>query len=908
MSTKAFRCGTAFFAAMLCIWCAAGNGEEPKKSPPTKEQIAKWIRELGDNDFEVRQSASKRLWETGKTSEALLREALSSDDAEVVRRSRELLDKFKWGIYPDTPENIVQLIEQYRSSEDEAPRREAIVKLLDADTAGLAALVRIAHAEENEAARTLVIENVTAASAQALPHVLMDGDYATLEDLLEVCALESTDPNIEAPVYNYVAFCLLDKRLDDRVKQFKGRFDVKPSASVRRLLVHLLCVKGDLAEARKVAGDDDRLLEHVLHQQRDWKALAERKAENAADEPGKMALAAAYHHLAGNTKEANRILDAMRKHIEDNLQPGANGDPNISTSVLLVARALMLNDRTKDALDLLRKDAKIAGQFEMAVDVLAMQTRIKEALELLDEAPAPNPESRWQPDLKRARLLQQVGEKDKAVEIFKKLAGRIQPEADANYFCELIEAENECGFKDLAREHAVELLGRSINDALEQRVLAVFHPKENESAHIWWEVLRGDRDQDRKIDTAALFKQWQAIMDGKPVDAKWSEELARRAADKDKPDDERERGYLALAQASQAAGRQKEAQAHLEKACALQNAGISSFLKLGDLHAARQGWDKAADVYQRGAQHNRMEALPVYLSGWALIKAGQAEKGGKQIELSHWIPLGSAERRMDFAQELARRGFADDARRERELILRICGTSVGDNFEDEQRARSAAESLRAQAIDAVRRNQYLKAAEYSEIAMLPLHRPEISFALPASYFAVPQQIHRFRARGLLDQGKIEEALKEADYCQTNDLADIELPILMTAALEAKGRKKDADRIYAKVHDLMVEYCKQYPQSASGHNNIAWLCVRCRRDLPEGLKQAQRANELSPDTASYLDTLAEAHFQTGDKDKAVALMRRCTELEPKRSYFQKQLKRMEKGDPKSEVPEELGDED
>jgi Flp pilus assembly protein TadD len=192
--------------------------------------------------------------------------------------------------------------------------------------------------------------------------------------------------------------------------------------------------------------------------------------------------------------------------------------------------------------------------------------------------------------------------------------------------------------------------------------------------------------------------------------------------------------------------------------------------------------------------------------------------------------------------------------------------------------------------------------------MLPLSRPEISFALPASYFAVPQQIHRFRARGLLDHDKIEEALKEADYCQTNDAADIELPILMTAALESKDHKKDADRIYAKAHDVVAEYCKQYPQSAAGHNNIAWLCIRCRGDLQEGLKHAQKASDLSPDTASFLDTLAEAYFQTGDKEKAVALMRRCVELEPKRGYFQKQLKRMEKGDPKSEVPEELGDED
>ena len=36
--------------AVSCI-CAAGiRADEPKKSPPTKDQIAQWIRDLGDNE------------------------------------------------------------------------------------------------------------------------------------------------------------------------------------------------------------------------------------------------------------------------------------------------------------------------------------------------------------------------------------------------------------------------------------------------------------------------------------------------------------------------------------------------------------------------------------------------------------------------------------------------------------------------------------------------------------------------------------------------------------------------------------------------------------------------------------------------------------------------------------------
>src|SRR5262249_3464403 len=155
---------------------------------------------------------------------------------------------------------------------------------------------------------------------------------------------------------------------------------------------------------------------------------------------------------------------------------------------------------------------------------------------------------------------------------------------------------------------------------------------------------------------------------------------------------------------------------------------------------------------------------------------------------------------------------------------------------------------------------------------------------------------------------IDEALKEADYCLTNHPGDIELPILMTAQLEKKERKKDGERIYSRVYGTMAKYCEDYPQSSWAHNTLAWLCALCRRDLEAGLKHAQKANDLSADNAGYLDTLAELHFQTGNQNKALELARRCVELEPKRPYFRKQLQRIDKGDPKVEVPEELADED
>src|SRR5207248_1409590 len=77
--------------------------------------IRKAIEELGDDSFAVREQASQRLWSAGRAAEPALQAALKSADPEVARRARALLDRFEYGIYPDTPKNIVELVQQFRA-------------------------------------------------------------------------------------------------------------------------------------------------------------------------------------------------------------------------------------------------------------------------------------------------------------------------------------------------------------------------------------------------------------------------------------------------------------------------------------------------------------------------------------------------------------------------------------------------------------------------------------------------------------------------------------------------------------------------------------------------------------------------------------------------------------------------
>src|SRR5262249_35083305 len=94
-----------------CLLSAAVPRAQP---PQTEKEIAEAVRQLGDPRFAVREKASVFLRGAGRAAEAALREALKSEDNEVVRRARAILDQFKWGLFPDTPRPIAELVKQYQ--------------------------------------------------------------------------------------------------------------------------------------------------------------------------------------------------------------------------------------------------------------------------------------------------------------------------------------------------------------------------------------------------------------------------------------------------------------------------------------------------------------------------------------------------------------------------------------------------------------------------------------------------------------------------------------------------------------------------------------------------------------------------------------------------------------------------
>lgn len=264
------------------------------------------------------------------------------------------------------------------------------------------------------------------------------------------------------------------------------------------------------------------------------------------------------------------------------------------------------------------------------------------------------------------------------------------------------------------------------------------------------------------------------------------------------------------------------------------------------------------------------------------------------MEQAHALPLGDVPARAELAEELARRDLPELARRERELALRLgWGRSWSVNG-----------FLFFLAQDAAATHDYTRAADaYERIVAGVLGSEGLNFNESAANLWIPARAKALRARAALAAGRLEEALAHARACLDLSPGNITVAILLVPELAKRGRTADADSLYARAAAPHVRLCREYPQGALFHNDRAWLAACCRRDLDAALAHARQALELEPHSNSYRDTLAEVYFQRGETAKALELMRECLRTEPQRSYFAKQLRRFEAGDPSVPPPEE-----
>jgi HEAT repeat protein len=114
-----------------------------------RTQFQKWIEEMGDRKFSVRQAASKKLIEAGPVALPALREATNNADREIASRAKRCMAEIESGPRYDLPMSVVRqlvrarhektvdaLLEYFPTLADENFQAEVLKALAEAGTSG----------------------------------------------------------------------------------------------------------------------------------------------------------------------------------------------------------------------------------------------------------------------------------------------------------------------------------------------------------------------------------------------------------------------------------------------------------------------------------------------------------------------------------------------------------------------------------------------------------------------------------------------------------------------------------------------------------------------------------------------------------------------------------------------------
>ncbi len=898
--------GLCFSIAALAA--PAQDEKQPPKKAVTADDLKKAIANLGSPRFAVRDQAKKLLSEAGAAAEPLLEEAAKSADEEIANAAKSILEQFQWGLYPDTAKEVRDLIDAFRAG-SRSRRQEAIAGLLKRNPAPFPLIRRLISREADEDIRSNMLGSMYQRGRELAPELLVKGELDAAEQMLEEML-----PG--APVFilrDYAALMKLRGKLGSAIasleKQREQKGDVGEQAA--EALTYLYCNKGDWAAAQRAAVDSKRdgLVADISWRANDWKSLAsDAMGTDGANDLGAMA---AYLRVTGDMKGFDEKIAEITKLADDTMD---------DQELHQCAVALLLNGKSRDAVKILVDRKREMG---FTFDLLCAQLKFKEAFALVDEARRgdTDQDERDAIEVRRARLLYQLGEKDAAIQLFGKIAEQIRSNAQGELRSQqlrlahdLVRAMLQVGLRELASVYAVQFVnsfGKSDNFPRNIAVRFLLEPifgDDYDAVRAWLTQF----EREFPIEpTATAIKRVNDILTGKLDKRKLEEWIAVLL--KTQPDNmvDKQRnatrrpptrtGLSSLdlaASAYRAIADDAKTEEYLKKAA--ENAPTRDrWLALGDFQMKKEKYKEASEAFARAAitlvarpprqvlleelrdqldngdRVAHSPALAIYLQGLALLSAGNDLEGKRLVELAHWLPLGDETVRANLANELAKRDWADMAHLEADFLLK---TGDSDNV------------LGFLYKSAFKEKDYFKAAEYYEKWLIGSLRTGALFAESRGYLLAPQIVGTCRARGYLAKGEVEKAQAEALAILEATPGNIEFAIQLIPDLNKLGKKKEALDIYEKVWEPWERLCKDYPNSGYAHNSLAWLIAICGGELDVALKHAQKAVDLEPENAQHLDTLAEVYFRKGDRDKAISLMKKCAELDPKRSYYRKQLAR------------------
>lgn len=729
-----------------------------------------------------------------------------------------------------------------------------------------------------------------------VPYHLRRGEHREAKRLL------NENANDDVGRLRLATYLMATGQIDQQIAEVRERMGQAPSPDDARLLTYLLRADGDLDGACEAArtAEDPGLLKAVSVEARRWSEAAELQAAGPCPLPiptryrlaqgdeqrraEQLGLLAAYQRLAGRGEDCENSVAEIR---------ALAASPFAENALRwLYVESLLLNDRVDEGLELLTETYP-----SRAFHLLAHRYQFREALTLagwpedgsidrawLDALPTESgdadkqPVARLQFAIRVARTLHMLGKREDALQVIALLEDYADEQPDGRstsaprrqcwqYLCIALA---ELGYHERAWKAGARTL---LNAYSWPPMLSRLYPRRYEEARGWWTFFR------IRYGSETFARVHHVMNAPQDEDPEEFTALAEAGMDLAESFSGSNREYILTAVAGCC---RRRGQLEVARRCLERTGGSNSALAwaLADMLRDDERWGEAADAYDTAWENDRDELAALYLAGDALERAGQTDEGRRRKDQTHLLALDSRAR-LDMAQSLMRHGLEDEGIEQLRIVLR---TAPFEHWEWHEAVRRLGDHT----LD----KDAAEAADLFELSLLDDLRTYFFLLDYKDYLHTPSVIHRLRACAATDAGDFEVAGLEIQRALDASPGTTRVAEDLVPLLEQVGQKARADKLFEDLHSAYSEWTATHPDCGSLHNNIAWMSARCGRRLDEALQHAERATELAPSNASYLDTVAECHFRLGDREAAIRYSRQAVDLRPGSESLKRQFDRFQ----------------
>ena len=819
-----------------------------------EDGAAEWIDQLSNEKLSIRIEAQNKLWKAGASIQKELEQAALSKNPETSLRIAAIIRKIKLGITPDSPKEIVSLVESFANlSTDD--KKSAIEKLKESRQWRIALL--LFQNENDNIAKSQMRENVDGIAIVAARESLLAGDTATARKFLDDFSDDSK--NLMAKAWMARSDGTLEKEIADCSK-------LNDKKSIAYHLC-LLRVKGDraaaidLAEKNNFASTGAAL--QLLDGQPDmWLELRAPTFDSDSRELLEIYIALVKDR-SNSSKEHQSNVNRL---IKESLKGDDYQQRWLATHLLY---ALGLGEHADKALKALNP--------VMLFDQYVEQERIDEAIQILGLDPVKPDYEKWlskrmsiiieKPDLVENEMeqipsvlsfLEKRGITDVIDKVFVPQMLALA-EKDSESFTQMLqECFSPYSKIRIAPESALKVaIAYAKDDDVLWGTMIQTALSENNLFNQWWDwiaKLYPDATKAQRFsDFLTLFR---IIPDRQNHVADMNSKIEKFLKDCDANEINTYRKLVSVI--AEITGNTTYAQWSAEEGNPL---GIDELLKL-------ERWEDAEKELQLLFKKSP-DAIDLLLRiSICQNLLGKTEEAKKNAALYESLILGDSSMMSMTAAINESFGLSKIASEWRQTTLTCSSPSTSAWL------INVYQEAEKQMLD----GQWSQARSGYEAYLISVVNQDSENLGGSILFRTRKKADMAYAFGQLKKNP-EGAIKQLKQIHQSLLSDASLADQFFPCLRLVGLRDQHDLWFEETWQSMMKLRNRFPLDDNTRNSAAWLAARSLLRLDEAEKESIEALRLRPNQAAYLDTMAEIFFARGNREKAIEWSKKSIMAEP-----------------------------